>query len=49
MAGGEAGVDRAIDILREQIARTMRLLGVSSLRELTPDHVTQLSRFTRLT
>jgi L-lactate dehydrogenase (cytochrome) len=49
MAGGEAGVDRAIDILREQIARTMRLLGVTSLSELTPEHVTQLSRFTRLT
>jgi L-lactate dehydrogenase (cytochrome) len=49
MAAGEAGVDRAIDILREQIERTMRLLGVTSLAELTPEHVTQLSRFTRLT
>ena len=30
MAGGEAGVDRAIEILSEQVARTMRLLGVTS-------------------
>ena len=44
MAGGEAGVNRAIDILSEQIARTMRLLGVTSLEELTPAHVTQLAR-----
>ncbi|MEV6560341.1 alpha-hydroxy acid oxidase [Nocardia sp. NPDC051756] len=44
MAGGEAGVDRAITILSEQIERTMRLLGVGSLDELTPRHVTQLVR-----
>jgi L-lactate dehydrogenase (cytochrome) len=44
MAGGEAGVDRMIEILSEQIARTMRLLGVASLDELTPAHVTQLER-----
>ncbi len=44
MAGGEAGVDRAIQILTEQITRTMRLLGVNSLEELTPAHVTQLVR-----
>ncbi len=48
MAGGEAGVDKAIQILSEQVARTMRLLGVTSLAELTPAHVTQLSRFTRI-
>jgi L-lactate dehydrogenase (cytochrome) len=46
MAGGEAGVDRTIEILSEQIARTMRLLGVASLEELTPAHVTQLARLT---
>jgi L-lactate dehydrogenase (cytochrome) len=39
MAGGREGVDRAIAILREQIERTMRLLGVTSISELTPDHV----------
>src|SRR6201991_589940 len=44
MAGGEAGVDRAISILSEQVARTMRLLGVTCLEELTPAHVTQLVR-----
>jgi L-lactate dehydrogenase (cytochrome) len=44
MAGGREGVDRAIDILRGQIERTMRLLGVTTLDELTPDHVTQLHR-----
>ncbi|OZG30006.1 alpha-hydroxy-acid oxidizing enzyme [Williamsia sp. 1138] len=44
MAGGEAGVNRAVDILAEQVERTMRLLGVTSLEELTPAHVTQLTR-----
>ncbi|MCF6386736.1 alpha-hydroxy-acid oxidizing protein [Mycobacterium sp. MBM] len=44
MAGGEAGVDRMIEILSEQITRTMRLLGVASLDELAPEHVTQLQR-----
>ena len=44
MAGGEAGVTRAIDILSAQLARTMRLLGVTCLEELTPAHVTQLVR-----
>ena len=46
MAGGRAGVDRAISILRDQIERTMRLLGVATLDELTPDHVVQLERLT---
>lgn len=44
MAGGREGVDRAIEILGDQIARTMRLLGVTSLDELEPGHVTQLQR-----
>ncbi|OMC14183.1 alpha-hydroxy-acid oxidizing enzyme [Mycolicibacter heraklionensis] len=44
MAGGQAGVHRVIEILAEQIRRTMRLLGVSELAELTPQHVTQLQR-----
>jgi L-lactate dehydrogenase (cytochrome) len=42
MAGGEAGVDRAIEILSDQVRRTMRLLGVTCLEELSPHHVTQL-------
>ncbi|WP_142279531.1 alpha-hydroxy acid oxidase [Mycobacterium arosiense] len=44
MAGGEAGVSRAIDILRSGILRTMALLGVTCLEELEPQHVTQLRR-----
>ena len=44
MAGGREGVDRTIEILSEQVARTMRLLGVTTLDELTPAHVTQLVR-----
>ncbi|MCW4385627.1 alpha-hydroxy-acid oxidizing protein [Salinibacterium sp. SYSU T00001] len=44
MAGGRAGVDRAIQILSEQVVRTMKLLEVSTLDELTPAHVTQLQR-----
>jgi L-lactate dehydrogenase (cytochrome) len=44
MAGGREGVDRTIAILRSEIERTMALLGVSSLAELEPRHVTQLTR-----
>lgn len=43
MAGGEAGVMRTIQILEEQIRRTMQLLQISTLDELTPEHVTQLN------
>ena len=48
MSGGREGVDRAITILAEQTARTMRLLGVTSLEELEPGHVTQLQRLVPL-
>lgn len=48
MAGGREGVDRTIQILSEQIMRTMRLLGVAALDELEPKHVTQLARLTPL-
>lgn len=44
MAGGRAGVDRAIQILGDQVVRTMKLLEVSSVAELEPRHVTQLQR-----
>ncbi|WP_193047970.1 alpha-hydroxy acid oxidase [Mycolicibacterium baixiangningiae] len=44
MAGGREGVDRMIWILRDQIERTMKLLGVATLAELGPEHVTQLQR-----
>ncbi|MCZ4587621.1 alpha-hydroxy acid oxidase [Rhodococcus opacus] len=39
MAGGQRGVERAIAILSEEIERTMQLMGVRSISELTPDHV----------
>ena len=44
MAGGRPGVDRTIEILQGQIERTMRLLGVKSLDELEPGHVSALRR-----
>ncbi|MGZ8723923.1 MAG: alpha-hydroxy acid oxidase [Aeromicrobium sp.] len=46
MAGGRDGVDRTIEILRTEIVRTMKLLGVCSIEELNPGHVTQLERLT---
>lgn len=39
MAGGEAGVERAVQILEREVRRTMQLLGVRSLDELGPQHV----------
>ncbi|WP_138759241.1 alpha-hydroxy acid oxidase [Modestobacter altitudinis] len=36
MAGGERGVQRAVDILTREVTRTMQLLGVASVAELTP-------------
>jgi L-lactate dehydrogenase (cytochrome) len=44
MAGGQDGVERALQILSDQIFRTMRLLGVADIDELNPRHVTQLRR-----
>jgi L-lactate dehydrogenase (cytochrome) len=37
MAGGEPGVQRAVDLLGREIARTMQLLGVGTVSELTPE------------
>ncbi|WP_422392061.1 alpha-hydroxy acid oxidase [Arthrobacter sp. N1] len=39
MAGGRKGVDRTIEILGTQTARTMQLLGVDRIEDLNPDHV----------
>jgi (S)-mandelate dehydrogenase len=36
-AGGEAGVQRAIDILATEISRTLALLGLRSVEELSPE------------
>lgn len=47
MAGGREGVDRTIEILGEQVERTMRLLQVADVSELNPAHVTQLRQFNR--
>lgn len=44
MAGGREGVERVIEILSEQVVRTMKLLEVNSIEELHPEHVTQLQR-----
>jgi L-lactate dehydrogenase (cytochrome) len=38
-AAGEAGVDRAIEILRADLDRTLRLLGCSSVTELDRSYV----------
>lgn len=39
MAGGERGVQRAADILQDDVARTMALLGVPRVSDLGRDHV----------
>jgi L-lactate dehydrogenase (cytochrome) len=39
MAGGERGVERAVQILEREVRRTMQLLGVRSVTELGPQHV----------
>lgn len=38
MAGGQPGVARALEILISQVHRTLRLLGVPRLADLTADH-----------
>ncbi|GAA4829766.1 alpha-hydroxy acid oxidase [Saccharopolyspora rosea] len=40
MAGGEQGVQRAVDILRTEIVRTLQLLGVGSVGDLDTSHAT---------
>jgi isopentenyl diphosphate isomerase/L-lactate dehydrogenase-like FMN-dependent dehydrogenase len=44
MAGGQAGVERALEIMRIQMIRNMKLIGVNSLDELKPKHVNLLRR-----
>ncbi len=44
MAGGQAGVERALQILQSQMIRNMKLLGVNTLDELEPKHVRFLNR-----
>jgi len=45
MAGGKSGVDKSLEIFRTQITRTMKLLGVSSVAELNPEHVRFIARY----
>jgi len=44
MAGGQDGVEKALEIMRTQMVRNMKLLGVNSLDELSPKHVRFLNR-----
>jgi L-lactate dehydrogenase (cytochrome) len=39
IAGGEAGVQRAISLLHAEIDRDLALLGIRSIGEITPDLV----------
>jgi isopentenyl diphosphate isomerase/L-lactate dehydrogenase-like FMN-dependent dehydrogenase len=39
MAGGQAGVERALEILRGQMVRSLKLIGVETLDELNSSHV----------
>ena len=39
MAGGQEGVERALTILRTEMVRGMKLLGVNAIEELEPKHV----------
>src|SRR4051795_6193318 len=43
IAGGEAGVTRAITLLQAEIDRDLALLGIRSLSEITPDLVRKFS------
>ena len=45
MAGGKAGVDRSLEILKIQMIRTMKLLGARTIAELEPDHVRFIARY----
>ncbi|MCR3718409.1 MULTISPECIES: alpha-hydroxy acid oxidase [Prauserella salsuginis group] len=40
MAGGERGVARTVEILSSEITRTLQLLGVTSVDDLTEEHAT---------
>ena len=45
-AGGQAGVARAIDILRADVIRTMKLLGVSAIKDLDGSFIDVPSEWT---
>lgn len=43
-AGGEAGVDRALTLLREEFDRTMVLAGIADIGAIQPRHIRGISR-----
>lgn len=43
-AGGQKGVDKAINILRDEVERSMALLGVSCVSELSQKHIIPLNK-----
>jgi isopentenyl diphosphate isomerase/L-lactate dehydrogenase-like FMN-dependent dehydrogenase len=43
-AGGEAGVDRALTILRDEVSRGLGLLGCRSIRDIARHHVSGSGR-----
>jgi isopentenyl diphosphate isomerase/L-lactate dehydrogenase-like FMN-dependent dehydrogenase len=48
MAGGQEGVERTLSIMQSEMVRTMKLLGVNSLKELEPKHVRILETYAGL-
>ena len=46
-AGGQAGVERALGLLRTELLRTMTLLGCSSIDQIGERHVRELARIGR--
>jgi L-lactate dehydrogenase (cytochrome) len=42
VAGGEAGVQRALTLLRHEVDRDMALLGIRSISEISPDLVRRI-------
>lgn len=41
--GGQAGVERALDLFRKEIERNMILMGCASLSDLSPDHLIRVA------
>jgi L-lactate dehydrogenase (cytochrome) len=48
-AGGQAGVERGLALLRAELERTMALLGCNSVKKLGPSHVRRRRQATRRT
>jgi L-lactate dehydrogenase (cytochrome) len=43
-AGGQKGVDKSINILKDEMERSMALLGVASVSELSEKHIVELNK-----